>query len=359
VLGLADDGTLLLSEADGVIRFHRIEALPARCSAPFRSDDPVVSLSVLIATMEEHYAFFERRDPGWSERAGNAAAALTTDTGEAGLFEVVTGLLSPLGDAQVRVSVPGSPSLPTTVWSAGPAPPGTALLAERIREGTVPGLTSARVALEGGVVSGRLPGDFGYLAITRLAGFGDEPAGEERALAGAVSEALADLGGVAGLVVDLRVNRGGREALAMLAASRFVIAETVVATRQVRVGGTDQYADAGEIVVKPMPTGPFPAPLAVLVGPATAGAAEVLALALSGVPGVILVGAPTAGSPSPMLLRELPNGWTMGLPHQRLLAASGEFGEGRGVPVEVRVKLEASPESDPVIEAALEVLGRG
>jgi C-terminal processing protease CtpA/Prc len=58
-----------------------------------------------------------------------------------------------------------------------------------------------------------------------------------------------------------------------------------------------------------------------------------------------------------MLLRELPNGWTLGLSHQRVLDTDGMLWEGRGVPVDVRVGEPATEDHDPVIEKALEILG--
>jgi C-terminal processing protease CtpA/Prc len=193
--------------------------------------------------------------------------------------------------------------------------------------------------------------------VNRLAGFGGDPDVEERALADALFDQLSRFADTGALIVDLRVNRGGRESLAMLVASRFVPEETLVATRTVRVGGTDRYVDAGDLTARPLPTGPYPARLAVLVGPGTAGAAELLALALREVPGAVLVGAPTAGSLSPMLLRELPNGWTLGLSHQRVVDADGRSWEGIGIPVDHAVDEAAGPDRDPVIEAAAAVLG--
>jgi C-terminal processing protease CtpA/Prc len=232
-----------------------------------------------------------------------------------------------------------------------------AALSDRILAGDVPGVEEVESAASGGVVAGWFEGGVGYLAVTRLAGFGDEPAAEEDALADALFDQLSRLSGAGALVVDLRTNRGGRESLAMLVASRFVAAETLVATRTVRVGGTTRYVDGGDLVARPLPGGPFPARLVVLVGPGTAGAAETLALALREVPGAVLVGAPTAGSLSPMLLRELPNGWTLGLSHQRVVDADGRSWEGSGIPVDHVVDEEPEAGRDPVLERALEVLG--
>ncbi|MCB2222696.1 MAG: S41 family peptidase [Actinobacteria bacterium] len=354
ILGMEGD-RLVLIEADRVVRFDRIDALPERCREPYRDDDPAASLAVLVASMEEHYAFFDLRGEGWEERVA-AATAAAGGADDAGLLAAFQALLGPLGDAQVRIAGPDRGLLPEGAWSAAAPGPGLEALAQQIRSGAVPGLGEVEVTADRAVVSGVLEGGAGYLAINRLAGFDADPGLEERALADALFEQLSRFADAPALVIDLRVNRGGRESLAMLVASRFVAEDTPVATRTVRVGGTDRYVANGDVVVRPLPTGPYPARLVVLTGPGTAGAGELLALALREVPGTALVGAPTAGSLSPMLIRELPNGWTVGLSHQRVLDADGVLWEAGGVPVDVEVAEPATARRDPVIEAALALL---
>lgn len=356
ILGLAGD-RLVLTETGRSIYFDRIDLLPDACGEPFRSDDPVVSFEVMVASMDEYYAFFDLRDPAWTDRVVAARSSVTSGTGDADLLAVFQGLLGPLGDAQVRIAGPGRELIPGGAWSAGAPPADVVALADRIRAGSVPGLGDVEVVEDAALVSGWLPGDVGYLAINRLAGFDEEPGDEERLLADALLAALSRFGDADALIVDLRVNRGGRESLAMLTASRFITEDTLVATRTVRVGGTNLYADDEEVVIRPLPTGAYPARIAVLVGPGTSGAGELLTLALREVPDAVLVGAPTAGSLSPLLVRELPNGWTIGLSHQRVLDADGVLWEGVGVPVDVTVDEVATDDRDPVVEAALAALG--
>ncbi len=356
VLGLEGD-RLILTETARTVAFDRIDVLPETCREPFHSDDPVDAFEVMVATMNEHYAFFGLRDPGWPDRVAASAAGVTPDLDDAGLLRVFQGLLGPLGDAQVRIFGPGRDLIPEGAWSAGPPPAGVAALADRIRIGEIPGLGEVEVTADRGVVGGLLEGGIGYLAVNRLAGFDDDPAVEEQVLADALARQLDRFGDAPGLIVDLRANRGGRESLAMLTASRFVAVDTLIATRTVRVAGTDTYVDGGDVVIRPQPSGAYPARIAVLVGPGTSGAGEWLALALRQVPGSVLVGAPTAGSLSPLLVRELPNGWTLGLSHQRVLDADGVSWEGIGIPVDVAVDGAADDDRDPGIEAALAALG--
>jgi len=355
ILGLEGD-RLILAEVGRTISFDRIDVLPETCLEPYRSEDPRDTFAVLVATMEEHYAFFDLREPGWSERAAVIGAGVSAEMDEAGLLQAVQELLGPLGDAQVRIAGPGRDLIPEGAWAAGTPTAELVALAERIRSGRIPGLADVEITGDRAVVSGRLAGDVGYLALNRLAGFDSDPSAGERALADALFSQLSRFADAPALIIDLRVNRGGRESLAMLTASRFVAEDTPVATRTVRVGGTGTYVDGGAVVIRPLPTGPYPARIAVLVGPGTSGAGELLALALREVPGSILVGAPSAGSLSPLLVRELPNGWTLGLSHQRVVDGAGVLWEGIGIPVDLEVSGVAADDRDPVIEAALAAL---
>lgn len=334
-LEAAEGGRLELREPARLIVFDRVDVLPGRCGDPFWTEDPVRTLEVLAATMEEHYAFFDLRGSGWSERLASAIEEVDPSTEPAALLAVFRTLLDPLDDAQVRIAVDDPDLEPGGVWSAGPAPPEVETLAEDIRSGRVPLLEgAAEVKADGGVVSGTVAGGAAYLAINRLAGFDEDADREEAELARLLDGALADAG-QRPLLLDLRVNRGGSEELALLVASRFLPEETRIASREVRVDGTDRYADAGDLIVRPLPTGTFPGRLVVLTGPGTAGAAETLVLALRHAPDVLVVGEATAGSLSPLLVRSLPNGWTLGLSHQRVFDAAGELWEARGIPPDV------------------------
>lgn len=73
-------------------------------------------------------------------------------------------------------------------------------------------------------------------------------------------------------------------------------------------------------------------PVILLTGPLTASAAEIFTLAMRELPQVTVLGAPTAGALSDILDVSLPNGWTLGLSHQRYLDARGALFEATGIP---------------------------
>ncbi|HEX5630673.1 MAG TPA: S41 family peptidase [Acidimicrobiia bacterium] len=202
---------------------------------------------------------------------------------------------------------------------------------------------------------GEIAPGIGYLGLLRVGGFASNASGSQRVLAAALDQTLRDNDAV---VLDLRTATTGSEAEALLVATRFVLARTVVATSAARVPGVGSVT-SGESVVNPMPTGAYPGRVVVLIGPGTAGPAELLALALEPLGAVTLIGEPSAGSPRSPLVRTLPNGWVLGVPHTEVFATDGTARvDNPLVPDLIAVVTVADLASgrDPGIAAALEVL---
>jgi hypothetical protein len=358
-----EDGQLLMKMEEGWgsdMAFDAIEGLPEACSEQFRSDDPSRVLEVLTRSFEEHYAFLDERDPEWEAHVAEAEGKLREGMEPGELLSVIQDLLRGLGDPQVWLFAEEG-LIEETIWTASPGSEVADLVGQRIAAGT--GLASIDESsdAEAGYLVGRLPGGAGYVGLLQLLSVDVDLAASEEILLGAIDGLIADVEaeGAPGLIIDLRDNYGGLEQLAVAVASRFVADEAVVARHEVRVGGTDEYVDYGEIMVTPNPGGTFEGRVAVLVGPGTEGAAEWLVLALMQSPDVVVVGEPTAGSLSPLFFRGLPNGWSVSVPHQRVYDADGNLWELSGIPPDEEVELtmeHLEAGEDPVVERAVELL---
>ncbi len=355
-----EDGRLLLTDWSGSIVFDQAESLPDLCRQEFRSEDPSRILEVLVATFEENYAFLDERDPEWETHVAEAEDRLGEEMSAPELLVVMEEMLGGLGDPQVLI-IPAEGVIDEDFVSAGPENEVTDLVGERIAAGT--GLVSIDESsnADGGYVVGRLPSGIGYLGLLQLLAFDSDLALSKEALAGILDELIAALQTerAPGLVIDLRDNVGGFEQLAVVAASRFLTEQVVVARHEVRIEGTDAYADCGEVSALPGPFGSFDGPVVVLVGPGTKGTAEWLVLALMQSPNVVVVGETTAGSLSPLFARGLPNGWAVYVPHERVYDAEGNLWEMTGIPPDEEVELtidQLEAGNDPVLERAVELL---
>jgi hypothetical protein len=280
---------LVLRNADREIRFDRIDVLPMSCADAGTSDDPELALTVLAATVEEH--FVDHLDPGWDDRRADLTARAAA--GE-NLLGLVVELLGPL-DGSVRVTTG------QTLWPEPPVPARPA------------GYDLGDV---GAYAVGEIDG-VGFLSLARTGPFDADPDESER-ITGRIVDEAARFGAV---IIDLRASSGGSLTEALLIATRFVPDERIVASMQARAG--DRMVPAGELRVTPVPTGTFAGDVFVLVGPETRGPGELLAHVLGELDRVTILGSPTAGDPGPPLIRYLPNVWSISVPNLEVTGPDG------------------------------------
>ena len=337
-----EDGRLVLRDGGRVVRFDPLPEVPAICIAASDAS-PVGVLAVVVASIEEQY--HPGVDPGWQERVDALVPPAEGD--EATLALAIENLLGPLADPQIALQT-GTGTAVSFVDGGVASDLAAALIG-----GTL--LPEATVAGEGGLVVADLGEGVHYLGFLRLGGFAGNSEDSQRVVAAALDHSL---DGARDLVIDLRATTTGAETEALLVATRFVSARTVVATTEARLAD-GSTVPAGESVVNPMPGGAFAGRVVVLVGPGTSGPAELLALALASLPGVTIVGEPTAGSPHSPLARSLPNGWVLGIPNTEVITADGIKRVGLPLQPDVIAALTASDVAagrDPGLLAARALL---
>lgn len=291
--GIADvlslDGErLVMHDSDREITFEPIEAIPEDCAEADGSADPERTVSLLVAALEEHYA--GELGPGWDQSVEDASAASGSD-----LAASLLALVEPLPG--VRVASPDGEIVPALPELDPPA----------ATEPWAPGLVSGEIA----------PG-VGYIGLGRVGPFASDTDDSEHLLTDALDDALRS----GSVVVDLRSAAGGVPGHALLLATRFVPDDRLVARMEAKAG--DAWVPAGDLDVAPSPLGRYEGQVLVLVGADTTGVGEITALALRGLPGVTLLGAPTAGSAGPPLIRVLPGGWSAAIPNIRVVDSAGD-----------------------------------
>jgi carboxyl-terminal processing protease len=154
----------------------------------------------------------------------------------------------------------------------------------------------------------------------------------------------------AGMVLDLRGNRGGIAAMAMGLAGWFV-------EEPGHALGTMKTPDSTiRFAVFPRPE-PFRGRLAVLVDGLTASTAEILAGGLQDLGRARIFGSRTAGAALPSVIHRLPTGDAFQFPIASYRAADGEILEGRGVTPDEQIhptREQLLAGRDPALQAALE-----
>lgn len=204
-----------------------------------------------------------------------------------------------------------------------------------------------------------LSGNVGYLRLDRF----DAEASEF------IEEAMGDLVGTDGLIVDLRRNGGGSSApgyhlLTILVDSAFQGNPSWVRVPHpnARRSGIEPMAvPLPRTTHEPHPSFRFRGPVVLLTSAMTFSAAEDLAAAFVGLERGIVVGQPTGGSTGQPVVLHLPGGGTARVRAKHDTFHGGREFIGQGIRPDILVSPsieDIASGGDPVLEEALRVLGR-
>lgn len=306
--------------------------------APDPDGDPVAVFDELWGEFDRYYSHFEIKGVDWAAVGARYRPQVTPATTAAGLFQVLSGMLGELRDGHVNLWAPFA-GYGWDGWYAG--------YPESFDPSRVDAHLSDRRTAEAHVRWGRIAPDLGYLWIPS---FGD------RTVIDGVDAALAGLGGVAGLVVDVRHNGGGTDNYAVAVAGRFTDRARHYRTVRYRNGPAhDDFTAPRQDSVRPDGVH-YAGPVALLTNRRVFSAAEDFVLAMRALPQVTVVGDTTGGGAGNPITRELSNGWVYRIPRWIVLAPDGTSHEGVGLAPEVFVQFDpadATVVSDPVLDSAL------
>ena len=335
----------------------KIDAFQGDCANGLTPGDGTVlqDFDIIVETFNQHYSYFEDRGiTDWQGITSQARQSLTTNSNNQDLAFVLESILGLLTDPHVFISFEAFDyefvSKPNSFF---------ARLDDEFEQQTN-GITSndyfngqllgwfdtlaTYVSTDGldgtpGLISWggkNVDGiNVGYLNIFTF-GPGDESGFINSFRTALVQLALsADV-----LIIDIRVNTGGSDVLAVFLASHFASERTLAYTLQPRDGQTQGglIEPASEVYMETDGldiTFPSDKPIFLLQSDASVSAAEPFALSMIQLPQVTTVGENTAGALSDTMERNTPNGWTFGLSNEYVKAPNGDVYEGFGIPANV------------------------
>jgi len=337
---------------------HRLEVLPAACeaAAPTTLQNTAV---VFLETFKAHYPFFGEGQEQWQLPAADDVAT------EQQLFDYLTGLMAPLEDAHTALVAPSLDAMYFGAESAVRSVP---------EENRKAGFEIVDNSYLRSPLAPYCRGMLGYAELLRgvgylrVHGFTDfSEAGTPDANMVAFERALDDffdpIHGLAGLVIDLRDNMGGSDALAIALARRLAEQDYVAYTKQAYRGSAidASWTEGAATWVQASDRESFWGPVIVLTGPDSMSAAETFLMALmERRPEVTRIGDNTRGAFADMLPRALPNGWLFALPNERYQDGAGVSYDRTGIPPHIRVPVFSGEDltagRDSALDAALKIL---
>jgi hypothetical protein len=317
-------------------RLHRIAALPRACTHPSPTD-PCTTFDVFWQSFAENYPFFTAKGIDWQATRDRYRPLVRADTTHARLFDIFRRMVTPLYDAHVLVQ-DGDRLF-------GEGRPGTEMpseqLNDRIKKYVVgrdlKNATAREDFANGRITYATLPaGGPAYLRIATFSGYttaNDSYAADLAELDRALDAVLAHR--PHGLIIDLRVNGGGSDALGIHIAERLTDTPYVAYSKRARNDPADpaRHTHPEPIPVVPAAGPRYTGPVAVLTGGSTVSAGETFTQALIDRPGrTIRIGQPTQGVFSDVMIRRLPDGMAVWLPNEEYLTSTGHTFDGTGVP---------------------------
>jgi hypothetical protein len=360
----ADHKFFMLKGAASSMGFRRINQPPPICKE-LPTNTPLDTFDIFWVTFDEHYPFFALHGINWRDVRDKYRPQITNETTEEELFNIFKAMIEPLHDAhtyvmgaQQKLFFGGMRENTARIDDKA-----SQRISEIIETKTVHG--RLQKFCNGRVSYGVLSNSIGYLRLTAFAGYADPSDFDHqaKALDDALDTIFADVDNLQGLIIDVRINRGGSDVLGVAVTSRLATSEYLAFAKKARIDPSDpgRFTDS-QVTHVPVSIRPhFHGKVVLLTGSNTVSAGETFAMALMGrTPGVIRVGENTQGVFSDVLGRKLPNGFQFGVPNEIFLTEDGKAFDGPGIPPHVRVPVFSKDDiengRDSALEKAIEVL---
>ncbi|MCG7563881.1 serine hydrolase [Pseudoalteromonas sp. McH1-42] len=340
-------------------------SLPDACQSPLSVDtqaSPTEVFEYFWHAFNDYYAFFALRDMDWQAQYNHYRPRIHDAMSDDDLFEALTEMIAPLADG--HVSVARTPSRPYFVMKDAPilrAARGTAsyylrynmqLTDEQVfSELVLDSLQVTQQYLEPGSMGsfpaeqeektllwGKTKNNIGVLVINNLAHFSSNAEADETEHLDAanvlIDGIMAELADTEGLILDIRNNTGGDDAIALAIASRFNTSKRLAFNKQAL-----NQAGQGVLFSQSLQTHPdaYTKPIYLLTSQLTINAGEILAMAMMHLPHVTLLGEETSGALSDKRFFTLPNGWQISLSNEVYRDAQGNLYEQRGIQPDIAV----------------------
>ncbi len=310
---------------------------------------PELNFMTLWKEFNTRYSFFEVKKINWDSLYSVYRPQVTSQTSNIDLFRIMSSLLGHLKDGHVNLITPlGNYSY--TGWYTKYPTNFLGLNALARYFTTDYGFTAA-----GMMRYGKVSNDIGYLYV------GPNFSGTTSVWSQAIDVVIDSLKNMKGIIVDIRSNGGGSDALSRIVASRFTDQSRIFSYIRWRNVGLDHdnFTDYEALVIEPGGVRQFLKPVVLLTNRRCFSSAEETVLMMKALPNVTVVGDTTGGGAGNPIILQLPNGWTYWVPRWIMYTAQKTSYEGIGLPPDIPVQISTADSiagRDVILERAIQRL---
>lgn len=371
VRGRRDRAVMHVEGNVGDKHLRRMAKLPKLCTEP-GATGPLAVFDQFWTTYAENYPFFKAKGIDWNKVRATNRPLVTPDISDDALFALLSNMIKPLGDAHTAIRTPdGKLYAGARPGTTLPTPELEAKLRPYIEQTALKGVKYTSYAHDR-IGYADLPGRIGYLRVIAFLGYGDVPDyNAERDTLNATldkiltKERVSGPGKLRGLIVDLRINGGGSDQLALDLASRLTSKPFFAYAKRARNNPSDAtaFTTPQPLFVEPSERTKYTGPIAMLTGGSQMSAGETFTQAMiNRTPRPVRIGQNTQGVFSDTLQRTLPNGWEYILPNEEFRTRDWKTFDGPGIPPDVRTPVfttaEITGHRDTAFRTALKLLVR-
>ena len=366
-LELSED-TLLLRKGLNTYKFFRVSELPLLCeSSDTDATDLLYNFDVFSETVKNHYAFLELNNIDWLKLSEKQRTILETNPTELELYLIIEEALKILKDNHAYLEASSDFYEKFEAELEALEEKETDTLPE-YGDFVIANLVTKHFLQEDLTKDswlikwGKMTDHIGFVQIKAMWLFADlnmsdsliDEMGyvdayvhkfyrmnesdyismEKEAVRKLMDQVMADIGDMDSIILDVRFNGGGQDAVGHEILSRFNSSDRITFSRKLKNG--DEYILAETVHLEPR-RGAFNRPVFVLVSPQTGSAAESFSMYAAQVGNIKLIGSRTTGALSTALEKTLPNGWVFSISDEVWLDHDGQSYENVGIPVDIEL----------------------
>jgi C-terminal processing protease CtpA/Prc len=319
-----------------------------------RANTPTNNFEIFWKTFDSHYGLFDVKYIDWKKIYDEFRPQVSDEMSDAQLYDVLTRMIVLLNDNHVNL-YPTNGELVVFPGGILRYQDGSLTVLKVQKDyalDVVKNYVTGFIELTPNLKYGHLENNIGYINFSGT--------DTRKSLEKNMGKILNDLRDTQGLVIDIRGNYGGVDAVSQYMAGYFSAERKLYMTSRKRNGLLhSDFTEAAEWYVSPTGNEQYTKPIMLLTSRFTQSAGETFALAMNELNHVTLVGDTTAGSFSDNPNFEMYNGWMFSVSVGDYRAADGLSYEGRGIAPDVwgvTTKNELLSGKDALLEKAMQLL---